>query len=37
MEVYLHNFIRLHDVLLNGRERCYVKRGVKVYTDDSGV
>jgi len=29
--------IRLHDVLLNGRERCYVERGVKIYREDSGM
>ena len=37
MEVYLHHFILLHEVLINGRERCYMERGVKVYREDSGT
>jgi len=37
MEVYLHHFIRLYDVLLNDRERCYMERGVKVYREYSGT
>jgi hypothetical protein len=37
MEVYLHHFIRLHDILLKDRERCYMEHVVKVYREDSGT